>query len=310
MFKESNERWENMLESGEIHNRLVGWFSCDIEKHPEHLLEGLKGPNQVIVAIGLPLQKKLDFDPLQDEHWVIGEHYDVITKFVNAVWSFTGDFMTYVQCEDILDHEWEGGQTYWDAIYFGHQNSMDVMVENHAGEPRQQYAELVYAAMVERYEYYHEMHTAFHFNNDPECAMKFGISPGSPDLMMLIREKSFRDTPYLLTGHEAPFSVETILEWINVSIVRSLPRWSKRAHSSIIEGHSNGIILIMPDLSDEQKVKADERYKAFLEIVKLTQTFDSGTFGDMIPILESEIPEYEIEGLPHLARFLKMTYFI
>ena len=80
--------------------------------------------------------------------------------------------------------------------------------------------------------------------------MKFGINPGKPDLMMMIREKTFRDTPYLLTGHEAPFNVETILEWINVSIIRSLPRWSKRAASALLEGNSNGIILLMEDLND------------------------------------------------------------
>ena len=143
-------------------------------------------------------------------------------------------------------------------------------VPNDESEPREQFEELIYAAMIERYLYYDEMHTGFHFNNDPECAMQFGINPSKPDLLMLIREKAFRETPFLLTGHEAPFNTETILEWINVSIIRSLPRWSRRAHSSLVEGHSNGIVLLMPDLNDEEKIKADERYKAFTEIVKLT----------------------------------------
>ena len=68
-FQEANERWENKLQSGEIQNRSVGWYSCDIEKHPEMVFQGVDGPNQVVMPVGLPLQKSLNFDPLQDEHW-------------------------------------------------------------------------------------------------------------------------------------------------------------------------------------------------------------------------------------------------
>ena len=61
----------------------------------------------------------------------------------------------------------------------------------------------------------------------------------------------------------------------------------------------------MEDLDDNEKVKADERYRAFTEIVKLTQTYDSGTFGDMVPILESKKPGALVEGLKPITKYVK-----
>ena len=102
--------------------------------------------------------------------------------------------------------------------------------------------------MIERYEYHHEMHTGVHVNTDPECAVKVGLDPKKPALMLLVREDTFRKEPYFLTGAEPPYSAEVLLDFINVSIIRSLPRWSKRAYDTVTDGKANAIILLLEDL--------------------------------------------------------------
>ena len=109
--------------------------------------------------------------------------------------------------------------------------------------------------------------------------------------MMVIRDKTFRESPYLLTGHTAPFSSETLLDFINVSIIRSLPRWSRRAKETLTDGAANALIFMVSDIENVHAVIKDPRYSVFTEVVKLSQHYDTGTMGDMIPVMSTLKPE-------------------
>ena len=306
IFELAHEKFTELEEKGEIVNRDVGWFNCNVEEHPELKLEHVHVPNQVITPNSLLMKKVLHFHPLQDEHWISGDIDSVVFKFVDAVWTFSGNWLPEATCDDILHHEWEGGKTLWDVIYFGSEESLGTPIEVEGHEvDKLQYEELVLASMVERYEYHHEMHTGFHVNSDPECAVKVGLDPEKPAMMLLVREDTFRKEPYFLTGAEPPYNAEVLLDFINVSIVRSLPRWSRRAYDTVTDGKANAIILLLNDLhvDNVHGLMKDPRYVAFTEIVELTQHYDTGTMGDLIPVMTT-LEHEDLHGVPQLITLL------
>ena len=136
IFEQAYAKFTELEENGEIVNRDVGWFNCNVVEHPELKIEHVHYPNQVITPDTFTMKKVLHFHPLKDEHWLSGDIDSVVFKFVDAVWTFTGNWVPEAQCEEILHPEWEGAKTLWDVIYFGSEESLlaPIEVEGHEEE--------------------------------------------------------------------------------------------------------------------------------------------------------------------------------
>ena len=78
--------------------------------------------------------------------------------------------------------------------------------------------------MKERYSYFDEFYAHFHINTEPECAAKYNLNRKNQTLMLFVKESEHRQNPFVLTKEK--FNTNDILEFINLSVTRSLPRWN------------------------------------------------------------------------------------
>ena len=60
-------------------------------------------------------------------------------------------------------------------------------------------------------------------------------------------------------------TTESILELINVSIIRALPQWSKRAYSAVFDYHANAIIYMIPEMPNAHSQKVND-WRYIIEI--------------------------------------------
>ena len=158
--------------------------------------------------------------------------------------------------------------------------------------------------MLDRYDYFDEMHTIFYVNTDPECAKKFGLDHSEVHVMLNLHEKTYREEPYIIAKEEA-FTMEEISEFVNTNVARSIPRWSRRTHNTLHGLHditANAIVYVVKDLDvDDETLENDFQFHAFMDIIKITQEYD---FGKMIPIITTLGKEVVVPDIPKLTDLL------
>lgn len=286
VFELAHSRFTSLEEEGSINNRDVGWFNCNIDEHPELKINTDDGPHVVVTHRDHIVRKQFDYVPSKN----IDEMNGIANIMMDAVWELTGNWIPEVTCDDIMSPDWIGGNTLWDLVYFGSKASLEKEIESKPG--RLQYQELILASMVDRYEYHDESHTAFHINNDPECAKKLNLDVTKSHLVLYTRNSEFRTEPFVFTDEPGQFTIENISYNVNVSILRAMPRWSKRAYSTLSDMHANAIVFMVPDLKNPEELVKDWRYEAFAEIVEMTMNAEDGL---LVPLLTT----FDHEDLGH-----------
>ena len=290
LFRLAHDRFLAHEEEGNISGRNIGWFSCDIEKHPELKIDEGDGAHVVVTHQSHMVRKTLDYVPSKDEDELAGQ----VNLFVDNVWELTGNWIPMADCEEIKDANWVGGETLWDLVYFGSEASLETIVDDGTLGANHQYEELILASMVERYEYHDEFHTAFHINTDPECAAQLGLDSSKSNLMLFVKDADYHSAPFVFTTEPGQFKMDEILTTLNVSLSRALPRWGRRAHTTLTNMDSHAIIFMVNDLNDPTAVAQDWRYHTFADIVTMLPSYDAG---NMIPILTTLEPEYLGEAI-------------
>merc|ERR1712150_288998 len=97
-------------------------------------------------------------------------------------------------------------------------------------------------------------------------------------------------------------TLDEMLTMLNVSLSRALPRWSRRAHTTLTQMHSNALIFMVNDLNDPEELARDWRYNSFADIVTMIPAYDAG---NMIPILTTLEEEFLGDSqLPQLSSFI------
>ena len=81
-------------------------------------------------------------------------------------------------------------------------------------------------------------------------------------------------------------------DFIDMSIIRSVPRWTRRSYYALTKLHANAIVYIIDGHDEPYK---NEDYKAFEEIVVMTQTAEIAT---MVPILATLSDEPVLWDVP------------
>ena len=115
--------------------------------------------------------------------------------------------------------------------------------------------------------------------------------------MLNMHDKTFREAPYVIANEEGAFTMEEIVEFVNISVLRSIPRWSRRAYNTVHGLHNiyaNAIVLVVDEISEE-KLDNDFKYHAFVDIIQLTQEYG---IGKMIPLITTISSENVVDDIP------------
>ena len=73
----------------------------------------------------------------------------------------------------------------------------------------------------------------------------------------------------MFTKDEGNFSAREVLEFVNLSIGRSVPRWSRRLNFALDVSGANAIILLVNDLENGDELMENPIYHKFVNIVDL-----------------------------------------
>ena len=106
--------------------------------------------------------------------------------------------------------------------------------------------------MHDRYDYLDELHTVFYINTDLECAVAHELDPAMPHIILIVHDATYHNEPYVLTGKDGALSFEEIQEFIDLSIVRSVPEWSRRAYFTLHKLNANAIVYVQKSHDDEK----------------------------------------------------------
>ena len=104
-----------MQENGEMTDRDVGWLNCNMEEHPDLVMEGVDEPSQIMQPKSNIVTHPLHITVVPPENE--SELDESIKHFIDVVWELSGDWLHTLECDDIADLHTSGAL--WDMVYFG-----------------------------------------------------------------------------------------------------------------------------------------------------------------------------------------------
>ena len=183
-----------------------------------------------------------------------------------------------------------------ELIYFGSFDSL--------ADPDGDMRHLKSASMIDRYQFLYDK-PSFHVVTDPTCATEYGLDPSKQNLL-LFQNKDLK--PEVLTGDPndeavGPLDIMTIMKWLNLSIIKAVPRWGERAHTVLFDFQQNGLIFMIPEVpnDDPRELMKDWKALTFNAIHEMTKEFETG----MIPRM-STFEAHNVGGTPQLSEMLQV----
>ena len=94
-----------------------------------------------------------------------------------------------------------------------------------------------------------------------------------------------------------------VMKFINISIVKTFPRWGERAHAALFDFQMSGLVFMIPEIpnNDPRELANDWKAMTFNAIVELTKSFDTG----MLPIM-STFEQSNIGGIVQLSELMEI----
>ena len=145
--------FNDKMEKGEWTKRDVGWFSVDIEAHPD--LKANDGPNQIIMS-SLGPRRMINFHKIDEDK---AENEKVIALLMKEL---SGDWVEEIACEDIQKKE---RYNYDEVVYLG--AAKDIF------ESGGKATNLNEVSMIDMY-YSNDQMIGYFYNTDPECRKTLG----------------------------------------------------------------------------------------------------------------------------------------
>ena len=245
MFEAAEVALEKKLGEEKYKERNIGWFKIDIEKTPELAMDDSGKINQMVVARGM--SRMIHFGKISDE---LEDNVSVITTILQEL---TGDWVLPIACEEIQNQK----RWYYDEIvYFGPKEDLE----------KDGIADIFNtASMIDRYNF-DEQRVGFYYNDDPECRELRSLEKDEKYYVFYNGENS---VPFILQVGLDKIDLPRLMFETTAGVVKGTPRWGQRANAAIFNHFSNGLIYMMPESIEPEKMMEDWRIMLMVRMIEL-----------------------------------------
>ena len=207
-------------------------------------------------------------------------HYSKISEdpkvneetFALIVRELTGEWILPVKCEMIQN---EKRFFYDEVVYFG---PVDELKEGGRAH------KLNEASMVDKFKF-DLQRNGFFYNEDPECRKARDLEEDKSYIVWYNGENSI---PYIIEIGEEPIEVHRILYETTIRTVLGSPMWGQRANSALFDFYQNGLVYMMPEMIETDKMVDDWRIMLSVGMIELMQENDTSFVPIVVPFEQPE----------------------
>ena len=166
-----------------------------------------------------------------------------IETFAAIVRELTGEWVLPIECQKIQS---ETRFFYDEVVYFGPADELKEGGRVHS---------LNDASMIDKYKF-DIQRTGFFYNEDPECRKERELEGDKP---YIVWYNGVNSVPFIIEIADEPISLHRVLYETTIRSVLGTPMWGQRANSALFDFYQNGLIYMMPEMIEPEKMLEDWR---------------------------------------------------